>query len=65
MSDLDAAAMHLDDLRPQGLDGGQDELLVLQGRHAKAQHISTETKERRLEGGVAYGKKVVFVSCVL
>ena len=43
-SDLDAAAMHLDDLRPQGLDGGKDELLVLQGRHAKAQHISTETR---------------------
>lgn len=39
-SDLNAAAVHLDDLGSEGLDGGQDQLLVFQGRDSKAQHIS-------------------------
>ena len=60
VSDLDAAAVHLDDLRPQGLDGGQDELLVLQGRHAQAQHVSTETRNVQLGGGVALLERRVF-----
>ncbi len=42
--DLHAAAMHLDDLGSEGLDGSQDQLLVLEGSDAKAQYISVDKK---------------------
>lgn len=43
-SDLHAAAVHLDNLGSEGLDGSQDQLLVLQGRDAKTQHIPVQTQ---------------------
>lgn len=36
--------MHLDNLGSEGLDGSQDQLLVLQGRDAKTQHIPVQTQ---------------------
>lgn len=47
LSDLHTAAVHLDDLGSEGLDGGQDQLLVLKGRDAKAQYISVDTEIKR------------------
>lgn len=41
-SDLHAAPVHLDDLSSQRLDGGQDELLMVQRGDAEAQHISAD-----------------------
>lgn len=41
--DLHAAAVHLDDLGSEGLDGSQDQLLVLKGSDAKTQYISVDT----------------------
>lgn len=38
-SHLNSAAVHLNDLGSEGLDGGQDQLLVLQGGDSKAQHV--------------------------
>lgn len=46
-SDLHPPAVHLDHLRPQRLDGGQDQLLVVQGGDAQAQHVSAETQTLR------------------
>lgn len=40
--DLHTAAVHLDDLGSEGLDGSQYQLLVLQGSDAKAQYISVD-----------------------
>lgn len=51
LSDLNAAAMHLDDLSSEGLDGSQDQLLVLKGRDSKAQYISVGTDERGVMQG--------------
>lgn len=51
-SDLNPTAVHLDDLRSEGLDGSQDQLLVLQGRDSKAQHIP---------GGGSEEKKIRFI----
>lgn len=47
LSHLHTAAVHLDDLGSEGLDGGQDQLLVLKGRDAKAQYISVDTEIKR------------------
>lgn len=46
--DLHTAAVHLDDLGSEGLDGRQDQLLVLEGSDAKAQYISAETEQQDL-----------------
>lgn len=45
MLDLHTAAVHLDDLGSEGLDGSQYQLLVLQGSDAKAQYISGDTDQ--------------------
>lgn len=39
LSDLHAAAVHLDDLGSERLDGSQDQLLMLQGSDAETQHV--------------------------
>lgn len=43
--DLHTAAVHLDDLGSEGLNGSQYQLLVLQGSDAKAQYISMDTDQ--------------------
>lgn len=47
--DLHTTAVHLDDLGSEGLDGSQDELLVLQGSDAQTHHISVDTGEQLSE----------------
>ena len=44
--DLHATAVHLDDLGSEGLDGSQDQLLVLKGSDAKAQYVSVDTESK-------------------
>lgn len=46
--DLHTAAMHLDDLGSEGLDGSQDQFLVLEGSDAKAQYILYSHSRHRL-----------------
>lgn len=41
--------MHLDDLCSEGLDGGQDQLLMLQGGDAEAQNVSEDKQRSALE----------------
>lgn len=46
LSDLHAAAMHLDNLGSEGLDSSQDQLLMLQGGDAQTQHIPVQTENK-------------------
>lgn len=54
--DLHTAAVHLDDLGSEGLDGSQDQLLVLKGSDAKTQYISVEKRSKRNIGNDVIGE---------
>lgn len=64
MSDLHTAAVHLDDLGSEGLDGSQDQLLVLKGRDAKAQYISVDTEIKRFTKISTKKKRRNLLDCV-
>lgn len=61
--DLHAAAVHLDDLGSEGLDGSQDQLLVLKGSDAKTQYISVDTWRFSKTSKTDLNKQICWTVC--